>query len=699
MDRKSNAPRGRFKLSSKSSLKVRTQNEIASEALKINLSVGPDEALAEGVNGVLAEYFVKMNLPKTLEQFNRERALMKETKGPFEECAQSLLAHFAKGSREDFFSLWGRHVPRYLREHDQQTVVVEFYLTVYFTIFKIHPFACPNNGIPDTSEVEKAYAEFKAYLLAQGEQLTKIEELLPYFALPYLKDPQNHPFFKAIFTREWVEDLRRSLEGFLRKPTTISSTPTLLQMFETYQQSKKISGFQSKFSLKNITEKLKSKNKFGETRVQLEPFSGAHLFTNNEKHLMSLCEKTISILQKNDLLDDELTTQINEKIRSIKSLAPETMRSHLPSPGVDFPELKKELFELLQSTSSQAESSARELFNSLTLLLLISEESQLRRMLIDIKNSDFFGKENAGSSVWLSEILSNSGEEFASLLEVILLLLVKDENTLDYASQINKRNPKSEIKAVNEACRILTNQKLFLSSQNIIYQFLRSPDASVHAERISFNVTDNGNGTILPGRQTIDQGRLSYSQLTNLISKDRSARNTIDHQVSVIGSDTNYLLQNTYGPDSKENTHPANDAFFAMNAQRDEMSDGSEEIFIRTNEVEDFASPMQRTSEFVETKEDPRTSTILVENQLKNVIKPSHFKEDKNMMFESIGVANDLQEPLKKKSQTTGVEEISLPSLKSFKSKENKVEKEPLSKTGSQIKKQASFSKVSKKSK
>ena len=67
-----------------------------------------------------------------------------------------------------------------------------------------------------TVKVTPAYKQqeltkFKDYLKVQGNELSKMPDLLPYFALPVVKNPAQHPTFSVIFTQEWVLDIRQQL--------------------------------------------------------------------------------------------------------------------------------------------------------------------------------------------------------------------------------------------------------------------------------------------------------------------------------------------------------------------------------------------------------------------------------------------------------------------------------------------------------
>lgn len=63
----------------------------------------------------------------------------------------------------------------------------------------------------------EAQGEFKKYLDSRGTELSKANEFLAYYALPYIPNPSDHPSFKHLFTVEWVQDLKQKLKQFIQQ--------------------------------------------------------------------------------------------------------------------------------------------------------------------------------------------------------------------------------------------------------------------------------------------------------------------------------------------------------------------------------------------------------------------------------------------------------------------------------------------------
>lgn len=72
-------------------------------------------------------------------------------------------------------------------------------------------------GQPE-SEIEfvEGQKEFKKYLDSKGGELSKANEFLAYYALPYIPNPWNHPSFKHLFSSDWVSEIRQKLKSFIQ---------------------------------------------------------------------------------------------------------------------------------------------------------------------------------------------------------------------------------------------------------------------------------------------------------------------------------------------------------------------------------------------------------------------------------------------------------------------------------------------------
>ena len=56
---------------------------------------------------------------------------------------------------------------------------------------------------------------FKHFLENQGAALAATGTFLPFYALPYITTPEQHPSFKGLFEPEWAAGQRSSLKTYL----------------------------------------------------------------------------------------------------------------------------------------------------------------------------------------------------------------------------------------------------------------------------------------------------------------------------------------------------------------------------------------------------------------------------------------------------------------------------------------------------
>ena len=81
----------------------------------------------------------------------------------------------------------------------------------------MHPIVKGGKHVDDSDmeEYKTTMEDFKGYINSKGAVLAKSEECLPFYALPYIPNPMDHPTFKVFFTRNWLNDLRESISKFI----------------------------------------------------------------------------------------------------------------------------------------------------------------------------------------------------------------------------------------------------------------------------------------------------------------------------------------------------------------------------------------------------------------------------------------------------------------------------------------------------
>jgi len=105
-----------------------------------------------------------------------------------------------------------------MRKKDFSYKKLEFYLQIYFVVFIKHPNIVRTGDVDKISpdiEFKQGQLDFKKYLDSKGTELSKANEFLAYYALPYIPNPWNHPSFSHLFTSDWVQDLKQKLKVFI----------------------------------------------------------------------------------------------------------------------------------------------------------------------------------------------------------------------------------------------------------------------------------------------------------------------------------------------------------------------------------------------------------------------------------------------------------------------------------------------------
>jgi len=231
----------------------------------VSFSLTHEQMIQEGVKNLIHEYLVKNNMLKTLEIFKEE--VVHSTERRAIDYHEALQHYFEQGNKTQFFEIWMKYVPMSMRIHDKETIKLEFFVNLYFITAKLARVnrtkrtysknfriekkvrekvvdysSIHQNEYEATNQILKqAIAELKSFLMTNGEKLAKIEELLPYYALLYLKDPYIHPNFREIFTDEWRAKIKSQLRGVLANLYPAHSKPFLVYLYENNLKTHEIS--------------------------------------------------------------------------------------------------------------------------------------------------------------------------------------------------------------------------------------------------------------------------------------------------------------------------------------------------------------------------------------------------------------------------------------------------------------------------
>lgn len=143
-----------------------------------------------------------------------------------------LLKAFEAGAKEPFFKHWYKLVGS---KGNTEAARLEFLLHIYFGIYPLHPGKKSGRvDDKDKAEFRKRMEDFKQYLDNKGASLSKTEEYLHFYALPYIPNPAEHPSFKSLFTRTWLNEVKTRLQRYFQVNKPHVATPVLVQAFAAY---------------------------------------------------------------------------------------------------------------------------------------------------------------------------------------------------------------------------------------------------------------------------------------------------------------------------------------------------------------------------------------------------------------------------------------------------------------------------------
>lgn len=99
----------------------------------------------------------------------------------------------------------------------------------------MHP-CNPHAG--DRNKLKQELAEFKTYLDSEKGKFSQIPELLPFYALLFVPDPQTHSSYKHLFTKQWATELKNKLYVFLSHFLPPMGPPLLYEIYMAYNEKK-----------------------------------------------------------------------------------------------------------------------------------------------------------------------------------------------------------------------------------------------------------------------------------------------------------------------------------------------------------------------------------------------------------------------------------------------------------------------------
>lgn len=223
----------------------------------------------------------------TAESFSAERIsrrnLNPDTSIPY----RSILRTFDEGSQSEFIVLWDRHIKHSFKGRciPEMVLKMEFYCHLHFAIWPFREEQLRRSGGDiqlAARRAAKGMKVFKRYIAETGDILSKSQEFIPFYALPYVPSPPDHPSFKGLFAKTWIVELRERLSALLQGFIIDQKDTALEKMFSQYA-----------VSLQNESRPGSLDSVYLD---QLERDSSNHEYGKIARQVFALCSEIVEVL-------------------------------------------------------------------------------------------------------------------------------------------------------------------------------------------------------------------------------------------------------------------------------------------------------------------------------------------------------------------------------------------------------------------
>jgi hypothetical protein len=175
----------------------------------------------------VADFLQYCGMNSTLSVFQSERLscppleeIARRRNDAAAEFKRDLINSLTTGDAHRFRSLWGS---RWSAPPDGAAQNLLFLSEVFFAVFPLHPANRVKFG-----DISDSLRHFKEFLNSNQHHVSQSVEFLPYYALPYVSNPSEHPSFRQLFSVAWFDDLRRRLSDWLDRQIGGSQVPLLI---------------------------------------------------------------------------------------------------------------------------------------------------------------------------------------------------------------------------------------------------------------------------------------------------------------------------------------------------------------------------------------------------------------------------------------------------------------------------------------
>eukprot|EP01028_Stygiella_incarcerata_P012156 TRINITY_DN731_c0_g1_i1.p1 TRINITY_DN731_c0_g1~~TRINITY_DN731_c0_g1_i1.p1 ORF type:complete len:985 (-),score=325.54 TRINITY_DN731_c0_g1_i1:253-3099(-) len=244
-----------------------------------------------------------------------------------EAIKNDLMEAFDKGDQSLFFTIWEESIPVKTRMESSESQKLLFYSEIYFAIY---PFLIGNETL-DLDDVPARFRHFKGFLESHGSALIQTPEFLPYYALPWVADPREHPSFTGLFKQEWRESLRSRVQEFVGTAVQVnremSDLEALVKKADEWLSSENGGDGERKGRLMSMDRVRERENNLRrEFAVQMEKTRRKY------DQLFALMSTSISALESaanGRRISGDFVRTLHRKVRSLEP------RFSMPEPRID----------------------------------------------------------------------------------------------------------------------------------------------------------------------------------------------------------------------------------------------------------------------------------------------------------------------------------------------------------------------------
>lgn len=98
-------------------------------------------------------------------------------------------------------------------------------------------------GCGPDQKTHQSMQRFKTFLERKQIHMENINDLVPYFALPYIPDPWNHSIYKHLFDGSWSTTLKKHVLELVESLPVEPVIPKLYQVIDNHRNQCKVRNF------------------------------------------------------------------------------------------------------------------------------------------------------------------------------------------------------------------------------------------------------------------------------------------------------------------------------------------------------------------------------------------------------------------------------------------------------------------------